>query len=335
MSDDAESVPQHRVGQSKGPQPGEPYNYSRVLDTVLIPKVIYSDRTLSPGARILWGIIRRLGHTSGQCFATDARLADEMAVNERQVRRYCRQLVNAELMRETRQPGRVTVRELLWHSRFHGETAAPKTEPSSQAKVTRRLDDGNRPRGGTDQSGGVGRISPGGLDESVRTHPYRGISKGLLEAETPPPCDRPPSKSGGGEGQANNPAGGGGGGAPAGRPGAGRAKSTEATSARQLDYLTAPQDRETLETAADVSQLRVAKFIRYQYMVLMGVEPSIGELNSIVKLLRARRADHIAYACEMTAVLKVLKKPASVGIWIKKALEVGTNVSAAELQNAE
>ena len=195
MQSDNGSLPQHKGVDSDTPQPGASYNFSRVLDTVQIPQVVYADRQLSPGARLLWGIIRRLGYKTGQCFATNARLADELGVNERQVIRYCRQLVAAKLLRETVHPGRAMIRELLWHERFNGAIKTPAPGSGPEGNNGRRHNDGNRKPPLT-------KMSPPTPDENVRgvltdTSPPNliGFSSGLLKATLPPPLAEPPPQS--------------------------------------------------------------------------------------------------------------------------------------------
>jgi hypothetical protein len=335
LDDDVESLPQPINTSPGAPQPGEPYNYSKVLDTVLIPQVVYADKTLAPGARILWGIVRRLGHKTGQCFASDGRLAEEMAVSERQVRRYCRQLVKAGLMRETPEPGRVTVRELLWHTRFHSSAPAANGHASSQANGKRRLDDGNRPRARSDVSGGCGHKCPGGVDTNVQPHPYSGVLKASLEADSPPPSDTPPldRRPAGAKARAGDRGGGGGARsagltpASAGKPGPSASPYPFMRTNEVLGH------QEPDATSRTVEQL--AKFLRFQYLTLMHEEPPLDVLNAICKILRARRADHIAYACTMTETLKVLKAKPTAGIWVKKALEVGTEVRATQIKNPD
>jgi Helix-turn-helix domain len=331
LQDNTGSIPPNVSNLTQSPTPGLPYNFSRVLDTVLIPEPIYADGTLAPGARLLWGILRRLAHKTGQCFATEARLAAELAVNERQIRRYCRQLVGAGLLRETLSPGRATVRELLWHARFNGEQTANSTSGTSGENNRRRRNDGNRRPPRTVSS----LPTP---DENVRT-PRTNLStsilidflRGLLEADPPPPSATPPL----------NP--------PQAMPG-GEEKEKVTSQGAPLDGLRpmgarseSPTDpgplgngEENLPSnvelhAGDRSAESIARFLRHSYLTTMDAEPGTQELNALVRILRQRRVDHIAYSLHMRHVVKQSPKPVTVGLWIKKALDFGQGVTAAEL----
>jgi len=100
------------------PAAGTLFNFSKVLDSVLIPRVIARDRKLPPGARLLWGVIRQRSHRDGVCASSDADLAEELGVSERQLRRYCAVLVREGLMLSKPRPGLTPHRGLLWNERF-------------------------------------------------------------------------------------------------------------------------------------------------------------------------------------------------------------------------
>jgi Helix-turn-helix domain len=335
LGHDKTTIPQHAVQASASPHHGEPYNYSRIMDAVMIPQVVYADRKLSPGARLLWGIIRRLGHRTGQCFASEVRLAEELAVTVRQVRRYCKQLVGAGLLQEREQPGRPSIRELLWHTRFNGEQEANKPVVPCEANVRRikSLPADAQPR--TDMSGGSGHFCPGGLDISVRPDSYSGVLEASLEAASPSHSAAPPPglktevKTSRREGEEKTTAASALGLAPTAAEKGRGARAEEA--AQRQDSIS---DQKAI-TSADRSPAQLAKFVRFQYLVLMNAEPPIDGLNAIVRILRARHADHIAYAVTMSNVLKVLREPATVGIWLRKAVEAGTELTSAEVMAAD
>ena len=335
MQDVTGSLPQTLRQENDSPIVGQPFNYSKILDAVLIPQPVYADASLSPGARLLWGIIRRLAHKTGQCFATDARLAGELGVNERQIRRYCRQLVAGQLLRETVQPGRSTVRELLWNERFNGAEKGPVLSDVLQADKRRRLSDGNRRPPRTDSSTPT-------LDENVRgvrtdssTPILMDFLRGSLEAPLPPPSpspplNPPPARAGGEEREkvTNQDE-------PVDALRALGSRSHYRPSGRTHEQAKEKPSLNAEVTAADRTPEQLAKFLRVSYVNAMGAEPGLNELNSLVRLLRARHVDHIAYSLHMWHVIKNLKKPATIGLWIKIAAEFGQGVSAADLASPD
>lgn len=131
-----ESVPQPVAG-SRQPTPyGEPTNFPILQDALLLPRVIAMHRELSPGARLLWGVIRVLSYKRGYCGYSDALLGHRVHVSDRQIRRYCRQLAKAGLLRTTQRPGRPPKRELLNHPIFD----VPSPVPPGQKGPTPRTD---------------------------------------------------------------------------------------------------------------------------------------------------------------------------------------------------
>ena len=101
------------------PAAGTIFNFSKLLDSVLIPRVIARDRKLQPGARLLWGVIRQRSHRDGVCASSDADLAEELGVSERQLRRYCAALIREGLLISKQRPGLTPHRALLWNDRFN------------------------------------------------------------------------------------------------------------------------------------------------------------------------------------------------------------------------
>jgi hypothetical protein len=114
----ATTLPQVGAQAQSTPVIGQPFNFTPLLDSVLIPRVIAADAALLPGARLLWGIIRQYAPRDGRCFASDETLARAVGVKWRQVVRYARQLERAGLLKSTPRPGKTPIRELLWDSRF-------------------------------------------------------------------------------------------------------------------------------------------------------------------------------------------------------------------------
>lgn len=142
----AATIPQVVSPAQTTPQNGQPFNFTPLLDSVLIPRVVAADSDLLPGARLLWGIIRQLAPRDGRCFASDETLAAAVGVGWRQVIRYCKSLERAGLLRTTPRAGKTPVRELLWHPRF---AAAVRKGVSSETGGVVLRDRGGCPPGQT------------------------------------------------------------------------------------------------------------------------------------------------------------------------------------------
>jgi len=118
---------------------GIPFNFHGILDVVLVPRVIASDSSLSPGARLLWGVIRQRAWKDGWCRSSDSELAADLGVLARQARKYLAQLKAAGLLTTRLRPGSTPERALLLTDRFKvrvagtGEIVYPRTPPPSGA----------------------------------------------------------------------------------------------------------------------------------------------------------------------------------------------------------
>lgn len=124
----------------------EPFNYSRIMDAVMVPRVIAQNRKLPPGARILWGVIRMRMSRDGICTSPDFDLANELGVSVRQFRRYCRALEKERLIVSKERPGKSVVRATTKHpcldgTILHGyfaKTTEPPAAATSQAPSGKR-----------------------------------------------------------------------------------------------------------------------------------------------------------------------------------------------------
>ena len=146
MQSNTSSIPQPRTGTTEFPAVGAPFNFSRILSGVFIPVAILECRELSPGARLLWGVLRGFTRKTGQTWVGDQALAARLHVSVRQVRRYGQRLERAGLLRATMRPGKSPIRELLWAAIFQ-----PQIQPTGWT----------HPSGGVDTSGqGGGQIRP-------------------------------------------------------------------------------------------------------------------------------------------------------------------------------
>lgn len=131
----ATNIHQNVSEVSSTPTTGQPWNFSGILQSYLIPRVVAADSALPPGARLLWGVIRQHSWRDGRCTLSDDGLARAVGVSSRQCRRYCRQLERASLLRTTQRPGKPPIRELLWDARFAGQvrkTPAMEVRPPGQ-----------------------------------------------------------------------------------------------------------------------------------------------------------------------------------------------------------
>lgn len=127
----ATNIQQNVLEVSTTPTNGQPWNFSGLLQTLLVPRVIASDSALLPGARLLWAVIRQYSGHAGRCLLSDEELARAVGVQWRQCIRYCRQLERAGLLRTTPRPGKTPVRELLWEARFSGTIRKPPVSEDS------------------------------------------------------------------------------------------------------------------------------------------------------------------------------------------------------------
>jgi len=322
------NIPQPASGSKFSPQHGEPYNYSLLLDCVQIPRLVYRDRTLSPGARLMWGAVRRLGFKTGQCFATDARLGEEIGVSESQVRRYSRQLVKAGLMRCTETPGKTTCRELLWHERFSiNSTDVTANSTSSPFVPGRSAADSSPQPPRADMTGEGAQICAGGPVTSA--HP---IISGVLEAslEKKPPPFIPPPETGI---EQNSVARGSGGGkpnesAPPNRLKAGGAQRKGRPSVRPPRSPDQQNANRSGVTADERTHEALARILCFHWLRITNVEPPIEIMESIAKVLRARRIDDTAFAFAAQALSARLKAELTPEHWLKLAVEWGQSPTA-------
>jgi len=117
---------------------GIPFNFHGVLDAVLIPRVITSDRQLSPAARLLWGIIRQRAWKDGWCRSSDADLAGELGVHPRKIRAHCAQLSKAGYLLTVQRSGTTPERALLLTPAFKVRVAG-SSEPVGHSIHTQNV----------------------------------------------------------------------------------------------------------------------------------------------------------------------------------------------------
>src|SRR5437868_3682225 len=94
-----EGTPGNREIQAARPKIGEPFNPYRRFNNVLIPEAIARSRALTPGAKLVYGRLRRYAGEDGRCFPAVATLAMEVALGKRQVQNHLRALERAGFLR--------------------------------------------------------------------------------------------------------------------------------------------------------------------------------------------------------------------------------------------
>jgi hypothetical protein len=73
---------------------GEPFLPRMLLDGASIPEAILRDPTLSPSARLLWGILAAYQGNSRECSPLEEALAVDLGVKVRQLQSYLKELEN-------------------------------------------------------------------------------------------------------------------------------------------------------------------------------------------------------------------------------------------------
>ena len=135
----ANNTPPARPESTPLPAAGMVFNFSKILDAVLIPRVIAQNPDLQPGARLLWGVIRQRAWRDGVCTSSDADLAREVAVSPRQLRRYLGSLINHGFLRSTPRAGDTPRRALLWNECFNQSVIQrSQTEEAKRRLVAER-----------------------------------------------------------------------------------------------------------------------------------------------------------------------------------------------------
>ena len=142
------------------PAVGQPFNFYALSTGVLILTPILSHPALSPGSRILWGVVRNWSKQKGVCHARIARFAAALGCSGRQISRYRSELEAAGLLLVEERPGWTWTWKLLWH---------PVFADASYAEGRRK-----RQRPETDMSGGS--------DGTVTTE--RSVLRSVLEVNT-------------------------------------------------------------------------------------------------------------------------------------------------------
>ena len=176
----AETTPPRADVSNPKQQVGVPFNFSGILDCILIPRVIAMDRGLPPGARLMWGVIRQAAWKDGICRATEAQLGQALGVKVRQARKYCGELQAAGLLKTTQRIGRAPSRVLLLDQRFKvkpGTAANPMVVKRTEGEtIPPEIEGGHR----HDNTGDPGTIVPEGRHDSAALYKERGSFGGCF-----------------------------------------------------------------------------------------------------------------------------------------------------------
>jgi hypothetical protein len=129
------SVSQALPKPAAPPVKGVPYDFNKLLDTIMVPRVVARDPRLSPGAALLWGVIRQRTNARAWCRTPNKVLARELGVSAKQVQRYICQLTKAGLLHTISNPGEVPKRILLRDDRFDG-TLPAASDYSKPGRIT-------------------------------------------------------------------------------------------------------------------------------------------------------------------------------------------------------
>ena len=89
------------------------FNPYRTFEVICVPLGLLADRTLSAGAKLLYGRLLRYAGKNGKCYPSIATLASDLGVTERQIRFYLIELEQHFLICRRSVPGRVNQVEFL------------------------------------------------------------------------------------------------------------------------------------------------------------------------------------------------------------------------------
>jgi hypothetical protein len=158
-------------------QPGEPFNPYRMFVGLFIPEGLARSRSVSAGAKLIWGRLARYAGEDGRCYPTMKSLGLEVGIGGRQAQKYVVELEKAKLIRRV---SRFTARaqtsnafEFLWHELF--ETALNYRSPEGA--------NDDSPRGANDRSYKESQIEESQFEEQ-RDPDYLSLNR--KKRDTPP-----------------------------------------------------------------------------------------------------------------------------------------------------
>jgi hypothetical protein len=113
------------------PQTERRFNPYRIFEVICVPLGLLPDRSLSAGAKLLYGRLLRYAGKNGKCYPSVATLACDLGVTERQVRFYLIELEQHFLIRRHSVPGHVNQIEFVdtapWPSPLKNTSPLKKT----------------------------------------------------------------------------------------------------------------------------------------------------------------------------------------------------------------
>lgn len=140
------------------PQVGQPLHPAWQKPGPAIPAGLLEYRGVSPGAKLLYVLLRWHARATGYCWASRATLARELGMTPRQVTRYISALRIDRLIAIGTSPGYGNLFSLLPHPCFEGQLRVPTNDTRADRSVHPPL---------TDLSRGSRHKGPGGVDIKV------------------------------------------------------------------------------------------------------------------------------------------------------------------------
>lgn len=132
------------------PKEGQDFDFFALYDAVMVPRVMARNLDLPPGARLLWAVIRQYSWFNKCCTASDADLARDVGVSDRQLRRYLAVLTKHGFLRSEPRAGATPRRFLLWKNLFY-----PSLQPRAQTEQAKRRHAAQRRRPPSDTASGA------------------------------------------------------------------------------------------------------------------------------------------------------------------------------------
>src|SRR4051794_39338921 len=106
---------------NNNPVIGEPFNPFGRFNISPIPEAISRYRSLSPGAKLIYGRLCRYAGEDGKAYPSVGTLGDECGLSGNQARRYIRELKAVKLIETKACSGGTNHYSFLWHPAFNGD----------------------------------------------------------------------------------------------------------------------------------------------------------------------------------------------------------------------
>ena len=193
------------------PKIGEPFNPYKRFNNVLIPEAMARSRELVPGAKMVYGRLRRYAGEDGSCYPAVPTLANEVALGERQVQKHLSSLERQGFLRRASRFSRDGGQDsnfyvFLWHRVFDeweneqisrkgmNSSSPPPVHRNSPRPVSR-----SSPKEGQYKEGHIeeGNAVEGELDPAHSGSPKEGqgdpVDFGCLDFYSPSPTKSQPT----------------------------------------------------------------------------------------------------------------------------------------------